>query len=87
MPTPFYQMTNTDGTPVDRFFGNGTVFETPEEVTAALREMYGMIWWLGEMVCAGYSSRSNVSRDAIMASIELARLNSTKGRGRGGSGE
>jgi hypothetical protein len=83
----FKKITNPDGTPVDRFFGNGTVLHTPEEVSAAIRELYGMVWWLGEMVCAGYSARANVSRDAIMSSIELARLNSTKGRGRGGSGE
>jgi hypothetical protein len=83
----FKKITNPDGTPVDRFFGNGTVLDTPEEVSSAIRELYGMVWWLGEMVCAGYSARANVSRDAIMSSIELARLNSTKGRGRGGSGE
>ena len=87
MDTPYNKITNTDGTPVDRFFGYGTVIENPEEVTAVIREQYGMVWWLAEMVCSGYSGRAQVSRESIMATIELARLNATKGRGRGGSGE
>ena len=59
MTSPYSKMTKEDGTPADQFFGAGTTLESDEEVIGALRQCYGMIWWLAEMLCAGHSGRIN----------------------------
>jgi hypothetical protein len=43
-------MTNDDGTPYDSTFGNGSMLENGGDVTEALQQCYGMIWWLADTV-------------------------------------
>lgn len=78
MAGSFGHMTNDDGTPYDRDYGYGSMLENGGDVTGALEECYGMIWWLAEALAyrdmdpATRMAAGRAPRDQVMVYIERA---------------
>lgn len=78
-------MTNDDGTPYDRGYGYGSMLENGGDITEALEECYGMIWWLAEALAyrdedpATRQALGRVPRERVLPHIERARASYLEG--------
>jgi len=85
MAGSFGHMTNDDGTPYDSTYGNGSMLENGGDVTEALEECYGMIWWLAEALAyrdenpATRQALGRAPRDRTLAYIETASASHLEG--------
>jgi hypothetical protein len=85
MAGSFGHMTKQDGTPYNDRYGEGSMLENGGDVVEALRQCYGMIWWLADAALTG-DGTAPAERADIMTIIEEAIDHNKEGIARGSSG-